>query len=52
VEYLMEARGQSGMNELLQALGETRSLDQAFRQVHGEDAAGVHRAWREYLELH
>jgi hypothetical protein len=45
VEYLMAQRGQGGMNDLIKAMGETGNEDAAFRQVYGQDHAGMKRAW-------
>jgi hypothetical protein len=45
VEYLMGLRGQGGMNELLRAMGETRSAEEAFRRVHGSDYRALKQAW-------
>ena len=48
VEYLMALRGQGGMNDLLQAMARPGNVDEAFRQVYGQDypahAAGLARA--------
>ena len=49
VEYLMATRGQGGMNELLKAIGESGSVDAAFRDVHGQDSAATRRKWAERL---
>jgi tetratricopeptide (TPR) repeat protein len=46
VEYLMGARGQGGMNDLLRAMGETRDVDEAYRRVYGSDQRGTQQAWR------
>lgn len=45
VEYLMGLRGQGGMNDLLRIMGETGSVDEAFRQVHGHDYRATRQAW-------
>jgi hypothetical protein len=49
VEYLMGLRGQGGMNDLLRAMGETRSVDEAFRQTYGGSAQQTRLAWRNRL---
>jgi hypothetical protein len=46
VEYLIDRRGMGGINELLTALATTGSLDDAFRQVHGQGYADTRRAWQ------
>jgi tetratricopeptide (TPR) repeat protein len=49
VEHLMGQRGQGGqggMNDLLRLMGETGSVDEAFRQVHGQDYQACVKAWR------
>ena len=45
VEYLIANRGRGGMNELLKVMGETGSVDEAFRQVHGTTLRGAQQAW-------
>ena len=50
VEYLMAVRGQGGMNDLLKAMAQTHSVDQAFQQVHGQSYAAVQKAWRQRLQ--
>jgi tetratricopeptide (TPR) repeat protein len=49
VEFLMAARGQGGMNDLLRAIGDTGDVNEAFRQVHGVDLAAARQAWMERL---
>jgi tetratricopeptide (TPR) repeat protein len=49
VEYLVATRGMGGMNDLLRAMGETGSVDEAFRQVHGQDYKATRRAWFQRL---
>jgi tetratricopeptide (TPR) repeat protein len=49
VEYLIANRGMGGMNDLLRAMGETGSVDEAFKQVHGQDHAATTRAWIQRL---
>ena len=50
VEYLVANRGMGGMNDLLRAMGETGSVDEAFKQVHGSPQQTVQRAWRQRLK--
>jgi tetratricopeptide (TPR) repeat protein len=50
VEYLMAQRGQGGMNDLLRAMAETRSVDEAFQSVHGRRLEETRRMWRERLK--
>jgi tetratricopeptide (TPR) repeat protein len=45
VEYLIATRGLGGMNELLKVMGESGSVDEAFRQVHGTSYRGAQQAW-------
>jgi hypothetical protein len=45
VEYLMGARGQGGINDLLREMGETRDVDEAFRRVYGSDQRATRNAW-------
>jgi hypothetical protein len=49
VEYLMAQRGQGGINDLLGALGETGSVDQAFRRVYGHDYRATREEWEEHF---
>jgi hypothetical protein len=49
VEYLIANRGMGGMNDLLRAMGETGSVDEAFKQVHGQDYRGTKQAWFQRL---
>jgi tetratricopeptide (TPR) repeat protein len=49
VEFLIAERGQGGINDLLRAMAETGSVDEAFRQVYGRDAQGSRRAWRDRI---
>lgn len=44
-EYLMASRGQGGINDVLKAMADTGNVDEAFRQVYGQDYAGVRQAW-------
>jgi tetratricopeptide (TPR) repeat protein len=50
VEYLMALRGQGGMNDLLRVMGETGSVDEAFRQVHGGTMRATQQAWTSRLQ--
>ena len=45
VEHLMAQRGQGGINDLLRAMAETGSADDAFERVYGQDFAGLRREW-------
>jgi tetratricopeptide (TPR) repeat protein len=47
VEYLVANRGLGGINDLLKAMGETGSVDEAFRQVHGTSLRGAEQAWEQ-----
>lgn len=49
-EFLMAERGQGGINDLLQAMGETGSVDQAFRKVFNRSYADVQKDWAVRLE--
>jgi tetratricopeptide (TPR) repeat protein len=49
VEYLMAVRGQGGINDLLRAMGDTGSVDDAFKQVHGGSMRSTKEAWAERL---
>jgi hypothetical protein len=49
VEHLVAARGMGGMNDLLGAMGETGSVDEAFRRVHGQAFPEAVQAWRQRL---
>jgi tetratricopeptide (TPR) repeat protein len=49
VEYLIANRGLGGINELLKVMGETGSVDEAFRQVHGTTLRGAQQAWIQRL---
>ncbi|HVR72517.1 MAG TPA: hypothetical protein VMT87_16905 [Vicinamibacteria bacterium] len=49
VEYLVAHRGMGGMNDLLRTMGETGSVDEAFKQVHGQTYPATQRAWRQRL---
>jgi hypothetical protein len=47
VEYLIANRGLGGMNELIKVIGETGSVDEAFRQIHGTTLRGAEQAWEQ-----
>ena len=49
VEYLVALRGLGGINDLLKAMGETRSVDEAFRQVYGATLTGAQEQWARRL---
>jgi hypothetical protein len=49
VEDLLGQRGQGGINDLLRAMSQGGSLDEAFRAVYGSDFAGLQRQARERL---
>jgi tetratricopeptide (TPR) repeat protein len=51
VEYLVSLRGMGGINDLLRAMGETGSVDQAFTQVHGQTHQNSRRAWAQRLRM-
>jgi len=48
-EYLIANRGMGGMNDLVRAMGETGSVDEAFKQVHGQDYRATKQAWFQRL---
>jgi hypothetical protein len=50
VEYLMALRGQGGVNDLLGAMAETGSVDEAFQKVHGRGYQETRRQWKERLK--
>ena len=49
VEYLISIRGMGGMNDLLRVIGETGNVDEAYRQVYGQDARATRQAWFQRL---
>jgi hypothetical protein len=49
VEYLVGLRGAGGINELLRAMGETRSVDGAFQRVYGSSLQDLRSAWEAQL---
>jgi tetratricopeptide (TPR) repeat protein len=44
-EFLMAERGQGGVNDLLQTMGDTGSVDQAFRKVFSRGYEDVMKDW-------
>jgi tetratricopeptide (TPR) repeat protein len=44
-EYMISVRGQGGVNEVLKAMADTGSVDDAFRQVYGQDYAATRQLW-------
>jgi tetratricopeptide (TPR) repeat protein len=44
-EYLVALRGQGGINDVLKSMAESGNLDEAFRQVYGQDYRGTQQAW-------
>jgi hypothetical protein len=50
VEYLMAHRGQGGMNDLLAAMADSDSLEDAFQKVHGRGYQETRRLWKERLK--
>lgn len=49
VEHLVALRGMGGMNDLLRAMGETGSVDDAFQRVHGSSYYESRKAWAQHL---
>jgi hypothetical protein len=47
VEYLIANRGMGGINDLLKTMGDTGSVDEAFKQVHGQTFHAAQQAWRQ-----
>jgi hypothetical protein len=45
VEDLVRQRGQGGINEVLRAMAETGSSDEAFRRVYGKSLEVLQRDW-------
>jgi tetratricopeptide (TPR) repeat protein len=45
VEHLIAQRGMGGMNDLLKAMGDTGSVDEAFKQVQGRSYAAARSDW-------
>jgi len=48
-EYLMDLRGQGGINDLLRAMGETRGVDTACQRVYGQSFGELQAATRARL---
>jgi tetratricopeptide (TPR) repeat protein len=51
VEQLEAERGQGGINDLLRVMGETGSVDEAFRRVYGRDHAQAAQAWADRIRV-
>jgi len=49
-EYLVDMRGQSGINDLLRSMGETRDANAAFRSVYGHNLAEMRQAAQQRLQ--
>ncbi len=49
-EFLMAERGQGGINELLQAMGDTGSVDQAFQKVFNRSYGDELKDWSVRLQ--
>jgi tetratricopeptide (TPR) repeat protein len=49
MEYLVANRGMGGVNDLLRAMGDAGSVDEAFKQVHGQTFQAAQQAWRQRL---
>jgi tetratricopeptide (TPR) repeat protein len=49
VEFLIAERGQGGINDLLRAMSETGSVDEAYRRVYGRDYQGSRKAWKDRI---
>jgi hypothetical protein len=49
-EFMMAERGQGGINDLLQTMGDTGSVDQAFRKVFSRGHQDVMKDWAVRLE--
>ena len=49
-EYLFDMRGQSGINDLLRSMGETRDVNAAFRGVYGHDFNEMRQAAQQRLQ--
>jgi tetratricopeptide (TPR) repeat protein len=45
VEHLIAQRGMGGMNDLLEAMGETGDVDEAFKKVQGRSYAAARSDW-------
>jgi tetratricopeptide (TPR) repeat protein len=44
-EHLIAQRGMGGMNDLLKAMGDTRDVDEAFKQVQGRSYSAARSDW-------
>lgn len=44
-EHLVGQRGQGGVNDVLRAMAQTGSSDEAFRRVYGQSLGGLKRDW-------
>jgi hypothetical protein len=51
-EYLMELAGPRGVNDLLEAMGETGDIDAGFRRAYGRDFTQVQADWRAWMQAH
>ena len=49
-EFLIAERGQGGINDLLQAMGDTGNVDLAFQKVFSRSYAEVQKDWAVRLE--
>jgi Flp pilus assembly protein TadD len=49
VEYLIARRGLGGINDLLKQMGESGSVEEAFRRVHGQGFQATVQAWQQRL---
>ena len=49
VEFLIDRYRQTSMNEMLGALAETRSLNQAFQKAYRESYAEARTEWLKHL---
>ena len=49
VEYLVKQRGMGGIQDVLKALRERASLDDAVDRVYGQTYDGARRAWLDWL---
>jgi hypothetical protein len=45
VEHIIAQRGMGGMNDLLQAMGDTGDVDEAFKKVQGRGYAAARSDW-------
>jgi hypothetical protein len=51
-EYLMELAGPRGVNDLLEAMGETGDIDAGFRKAYGRDFTQIQADWRAWMQAH